>query len=114
MRRPRNGRGFWTEDRICSSRSGGIPMPDWFWRRRLPEDFFELDIPRKSSSPPSRMNSQILRLDVMRPTFNRTWYPHSGLANRQRIHKNIVAIKNGLGIAQRKGLAERIAKGGEV
>lgn len=74
-------------------------LPDWFWLRRLSEDFFfELDILRKSSSPPpSQMNLQILRLDVMRLTFDRTWYPHCGLANRQRIHRNIVAIKRGLG-----------------
>lgn len=78
----------------------GWDLPDWFWQRRLAEDFFfELDILRKSSSPPSRMNLQILRLDVMHLTFDRTWYPHCGLANRQRIHRNIVAIKRGLGMA---------------
>ena len=79
----------------------GWDLPDWFWLRRLSEDFFfELDILRKSSSPPpSRMNLQILQLDVMRLTFDRTWYPHCGLANRQRIHRNIVAIKRGLRIA---------------
>lgn len=76
-------------------------LPDWFWRRRLAEDFFfELDILRKSSSPPpSWMNLQILRLDVMRLTFDRTLYPHSGLADRQPKHKSIVAIKRNLGIA---------------
>jgi hypothetical protein len=75
-------------------------LPDWFWLRRLPEDFFfELDTLRKSSSPPPpRMNLQILRLDVMRLTFRKR-NPHCGLANRQRIHKNIVAIKRVLGIA---------------
>lgn len=79
----------------------GWDLPDWFWLRRLSEEFFfELDILRNSSSPPpSRMNLQLLRLDVMRLTFDRTRYPHCGLANRQRIYRNIVAIKRGLGIA---------------
>ena len=79
----------------------GWDLPDWFWLRRLSEDFFfELDILRKSSSPPpSRMNLQLLRLDVIRLTLDRTWYPHCGLANRQRILRNIIAIKRGLGIA---------------
>lgn len=34
----------------------------------------------------------------MRLIFDRTWYPHSGLANRKRIHKNTVKIKKGLGM----------------
>lgn len=77
----------------------GWDMPDWFWRRRLPKDFFfELDILRESSSRP-RMGLQILRLGVMRLTLDRQRYPHSGLANRERIHKNIVAIKKGVGNA---------------
>ncbi|OKP08609.1 hypothetical protein PENSUB_5596 [Penicillium subrubescens] len=78
----------------------GWDLPGWFWRRRLAEDlFFELEVLRKSCfPPPAWMKLQMMRLDVMYLTFDRTWYPHSGLANRKRILESIVAIKNGLGI----------------
>lgn len=72
-------------------------LPDWFWRRRLRENlFFELDILRKSSSP---VNWQMLRLDLMCLVSNRTWYTTRGLANRERILRNVVAIGRGLGMS---------------
>lgn len=45
----------------------GWDIPGLFWRRRLAEDFFfELDIPKKPYfRPPSWMNLQMMRLDVM-------------------------------------------------
>ncbi|KAJ5167740.1 uncharacterized protein N7482_003334 [Penicillium canariense] len=72
-------------------------LPDWFWRRRLQEDlFFELDILRKSSSP---VNWQGLRLDLMSLVSDRTWYTTRGLANRERILRNVAAIGRGAGMS---------------
>lgn len=72
-------------------------LPDWFWRRRLQEDlFFELDILRKSSSP---VNWQMLGLGLMGLVSDRTWYTTRGLANRERILRNVVAIGRGLGMS---------------
>jgi hypothetical protein len=62
------------------------------WHRRLRKDlFFELDILGKSNSS---VDLQMLRLDVMSLVSDRTWYATRGLANRERIFKKIVAIKN--------------------
>ncbi|KAJ5832040.1 hypothetical protein N7474_000351 [Penicillium riverlandense] len=72
-------------------------MPDGFWRRWLKEDlFFELDTLRKSNSP---VNWQVLGLDLMALVSDRTWYTTNGLANRERILRNIIAIKRGLGMS---------------
>jgi len=69
-------------------------LPDWFWKRRLKAKeylFFELDVLRKSGSP---VNWQILKLDLMSLYSDQGWYSRSGLANRERIFKNILAIKD--------------------
>lgn len=73
-------------------------LPDGFWRRRLNinEDlFFELNILRKSGSP---VNWQILKLDLMGLHLDEEWYSRSGLPNRGRIIRNILAIKD-LGVS---------------
>ncbi|KAJ5522139.1 hypothetical protein N7527_006254 [Penicillium freii] len=72
-------------------------LPDWFWQRRLREDlFFELDVLRKSSSP---VNWQMLQLDLMALVSDHTWYATSGLANRERILRNVVAVGRDLGLS---------------
>lgn len=68
-------------------------LPAWFWQNRLNEDlFFELDVAWKSISP---VNWQTLGLDLMCLVSDRS----SGLANRKRIFKDIVAVKSALGMS---------------
>ncbi|KAJ5809933.1 uncharacterized protein N7503_002151 [Penicillium pulvis] len=73
-------------------------LPDWFWRRRLNINenlIFELDILRKSGSP---VDWQILKLGLMGLHLDPKWYSRSGLPNRERIIRNILAIKD-LGVS---------------
>ena len=65
---------------------------DWFWERRLKgHTYFEVNKLRETSSP---IDWQALWLDLIDLISDREWYPSSGLANRERILKLMIAIKS--------------------
>ena len=80
-------------------------LPDWFWRGRLNKHFFvELDRIMKASSP---VNWQ-LRLDLMSLVFDPTWFPSSGLANRERVLGIMLALEKAY-LEQVKGKVKKPA-----